>query len=57
MTACCCITGVVDDQIKLRGYRIELGEIEAALVQHPGVREAVMVLRADEEQAPVSWLM
>jgi nonribosomal peptide synthetase protein BlmX len=41
-----------DDQIKLRGYRIELGEIEAALVQHPGVREAVVVLRGVEDDAP-----
>ena len=40
-----------DDQIKLRGYRIELGEIEAALVQHPGVRDAAVVLQADEEHA------
>ena len=34
--------------MKLRGYRIELGEIEALLRQHPGVREAVVVLREDE---------
>src|SRR5262249_60435603 len=30
----------------VRGYRIELGEIEAALLQHPGVHEAVVVARA-----------
>ncbi len=35
-----------DHQIKLRGFRIELGEVEAALVRHPGVREAVAVIRA-----------
>ena len=34
-----------DGQIKLRGYRIELGEIEAVLREHPGVREAVVLLR------------
>ncbi len=36
-----------DHQVKLRGYRIELGEIEAALARHPGVREAVVIARAD----------
>jgi amino acid adenylation domain-containing protein len=36
--------GRIDHQVKLRGYRIELGEIEAVLRQHPGVREAVVVL-------------
>jgi amino acid adenylation domain-containing protein len=33
-----------DQQVKLRGFRIELGEIEAAIRQHPGVREAAVVL-------------
>ncbi|MCB9230919.1 MAG: amino acid adenylation domain-containing protein [Bacteroidia bacterium] len=37
------VLGRLDDQIKLRGFRIELGEIEAALLQHPEVREAVVV--------------
>ncbi len=36
--------GRIDHQVKLRGYRIELGEIEAVLRQHPGVREAAVVL-------------
>jgi len=39
--------GRLDQQVKLRGYRIELGEIEAALVQHPSVREAVVVARGE----------
>ncbi len=34
--------GRVDFQIKIRGHRIEAGEIEAALMQHPGVRSAVI---------------
>ncbi|RKH36646.1 amino acid adenylation domain-containing protein, partial [Corallococcus sicarius] len=39
--------GRADFQVKLRGFRIELGEIEAALQAHPGVREAVAVVRQD----------
>ncbi|UXA53236.1 non-ribosomal peptide synthase/polyketide synthase [Xanthomonas prunicola] len=36
-----------DHQVKLRGVRIELGEIEAALRGCDGVREAVVIARAD----------
>ncbi|KAF8950585.1 hypothetical protein BGZ46_004429, partial [Entomortierella lignicola] len=32
-----------DHQIKIRGYRIELGEIEARLLDHPIVKEAVVL--------------
>ncbi|HEY0738440.1 MAG TPA: amino acid adenylation domain-containing protein [Herpetosiphonaceae bacterium] len=47
-----------DNQVKIRGFRIELGEIEAALARHPGVREAVVVARADQgEQRLVAYVV
>ncbi|XXY48826.1 amino acid adenylation domain-containing protein [Sorangium sp. So ce269] len=39
--------GRMDHQVKLRGFRIELDEIGAVLSQHPGVSEAVAVVRDD----------
>jgi acyl carrier protein len=39
--------GRLDHQVKLRGQRIELGEIEATLLEHPGVRETVVLARQD----------
>ncbi len=43
--------GRLDHQVKVRGVRIELGEIEAALVRHPRVREAVVMLQSGAPSA------
>ena len=37
--------GRIDAQVKIRGFRVEMGEVEAQLLQVPGVREAVVVVR------------
>ncbi|WNI21512.1 amino acid adenylation domain-containing protein [Streptomyces sp. ITFR-16] len=44
--------GRLDDQVKVRGFRIELGEIERTVAAHPGVREAVALVREDTPGAP-----
>lgn len=48
-----------DRQIKLRGFRIEPGEIEKTLRQHPLIRDAVVLNRAEqpEQQHLVAYLI
>jgi thioesterase domain-containing protein/ubiquinone/menaquinone biosynthesis C-methylase UbiE/acyl carrier protein len=40
--------GRTDNQVKVRGYRIELGEIESLLVEHPSLKQGVVVAREIE---------
>jgi natural product biosynthesis luciferase-like monooxygenase protein len=40
--------GRADFQVKVRGYRIELGEIETLLEAQTGVRQAAVVVRAED---------
>ncbi|MCX6580368.1 MAG: amino acid adenylation domain-containing protein [Candidatus Aminicenantes bacterium] len=41
--------GRIDHQVKLRGFRIELGEIENRLSQLDEIKEAVVVVRTDQD--------
>ncbi|MEJ3742724.1 amino acid adenylation domain-containing protein [Actinomycetes bacterium KLBMP 9797] len=50
--------GRVDDQVKIRGYRVECDEVTAVLRDHPAVREAAVVARADgQDQRLVAYVV
>ncbi|WP_027403946.1 non-ribosomal peptide synthetase [Aphanizomenon flos-aquae] len=40
--------GRIDTQVKIRGFRIELAEIEIVLIQHPDIKDVVVIAWGDE---------
>jgi amino acid adenylation domain-containing protein len=40
--------GRCDHMVKIHGFRVELGEVEVAIQDHPGVREAIVVVHEKE---------
>ncbi|WP_219638455.1 non-ribosomal peptide synthetase [Cohnella sp. CFH 77786] len=44
--------GRLDRQVKIRGYRIETEEVRQALMEQPGVREAVVTVQTDAGGEP-----
>ncbi|MCB5906083.1 non-ribosomal peptide synthetase [Streptomyces pinistramenti] len=44
-----------DEQVKVSGHRVELGQIEAALLRHPRIVQAVVVLDGAQLVACLQW--
>ncbi|CCF15397.1 tyrocidine synthase 3 [Brevibacillus laterosporus GI-9] len=44
--------GRIDQQVKVRGYRIELEEIECKLLLHDFIKEALVVVKEDNDKNP-----
>ncbi len=40
--------GRIDHMVKTRGYRVELSELDAILSEHPGIAEAAVIARPDD---------
>jgi amino acid adenylation domain-containing protein len=45
--------GRKDEQVKIRGFRIELGEIENALLTHPAVDAAVVIVKTTGQEKEI----
>jgi amino acid adenylation domain-containing protein len=56
---CLELVGRRDEQVKVRGYRVHPGEIELALVEHPGIREAIITsdVEADGRTRLVAYVV
>jgi fengycin family lipopeptide synthetase E len=48
--------GRKDQQVKLHGYRVEPNEVEAALKACPGLRDAAIAVRRNEEGLPLALI-
>ncbi len=44
--------GRVDHTVKVRGFRVDLGEVEKAILEHPGVGQAVVMLAGPAAENP-----
>ena len=44
--------GRIDHTVKVRGFRVDLGEVEKAILQHPGRRQAVVMLGGPASDNP-----
>ncbi|RZM76717.1 hypothetical protein C3B51_17470, partial [Pseudoalteromonas rubra] len=49
--------GRMDNQVKIRGFRIELDEIEHALLQHPGVSNAVVMVQQEDTACLAAYIV
>lgn len=49
--------GRIDEQVKIRGYRIEPKEVEKSLLNHPDIKEVVVVAQKDsfDEQKLIAY--